>query len=1018
MQQTLFTIGAGRSFLTALAAGLLKKTEQAPHLLADYLILLPNRRACRALGDEFFKLSPSNVQILPKIRPLGEIEEDPIFFENAGLDPFIGLGLEKLTIPPQINFFERQIILTQLIQKKDPMIGLERALMLADDLAKWLDEVDSEECDLDKLESLVPDELAVHWQKTLVFLEILRSFWPRILESLGAIGPANRRRLLVDQQIKVWQENPPNYPIIAAGSTGTVPATARMLEAISKLPKGQVILPFLDMDMTKEDFALTLTEQGHPQHSLAVLLEKLNIKREDVQEWPLQAPEIQAPEAQALTDARVQFMRHAMLPAATEINQKALEISSNALDGLTLISAKNIQEEAEIVACLLRETLETPNKTAALVTPNHELARRTIAELAKWGIAIDDAAGKLASHTPLGIFLNLILVAISSQYRPIALLGLLKHPFCALGRDRKAFLDIVRLMEERILRGELPPPSLAGIRTLLMEYTPHYGQKELLPNDRADIIQLLSDLEQAFKPLDDLYQQPKLKHNLDKFVIAHLKVAEKLATRMDKAGAHMLWQKEAGIAIAKIFQEILSTKSELPSLHAFEYEGTLRSLMAKAIVRPNYGRHPTLAILSPLEARLIHHDRLILGGLNQGIWPADSGGDPFMSRPMRLEFGLPSLERKIGLSAQDFYNLACQKEVFITFANRVGSAPAVPSRWLERMEVSAKKAGLPWQTNSPYIDFARAFNHPPPFKPVPRPAPTPPLSARPRKLSVTQIKTLKDDPYSIYARNILRLYPKNELEEEPDHSKKGEIIHKILEIYYQERETQPSMPFNGNRLREIGEAQFATIKQLFPEIYNFWWQRFINLTNQLQRFEAESISQFGEIQRHHNEVNGEMNFELAYDNFKLTAKADRLDLLKDGKLHILDYKSGSSPSMRSIKNGKEPQMLLEGLIAQHGGFRIKQLLKDQEISVEGLSILEAGGKEEAKLLSMTISDNPETLALIKEKLIGLINHYDHEDAAYLAYPPATDRYEEDYTHLKRCDEWNIATDDETEAEGD
>src|SRR5690606_40649772 len=107
-------------------------------------------------------------------------------------------------------------------------------------------------------------------------------------------------------------------------------------------------------------------------------------------------------------------------------------------------------------------------------------------------------------------------------------------------------------------------------------------------------------------------------------------------------------------------------------------------------LRPRFGRHPRLFIWGPLEARLQHADRIILGGLNEGTWPGDASIDPWLNRPMRAELAIEPPERRIGLAAHDFASGASAGGVVLTRALKVGGAPTVASRWLLRLRRDRK----------------------------------------------------------------------------------------------------------------------------------------------------------------------------------------------------------------------------------------------------------------------------------------------------------------------------------------
>ena len=165
----------------------------------------------------------------------------------------------------------------------------------------------------------------------------------------------------------------------------------------------------------------------------------------------------------------------------------------------------------------------------------------------------------------------------------------------------------------------------------------------------------------------------------------HVHVAEQLAGNDRDTGANLLWKGDAGEAAANLIEELMLAAPYLSNMKADQYPALFDQFMAGVTVRLKYGQHPRLNIWGPLEARLQHADLMILSGLNEGSWPPDPAVDPWLSRPMRKEFGLPSLEQKIGLSAHDFVQTASAGNVVITRSEKPDGTPTIKSRWLSRL---------------------------------------------------------------------------------------------------------------------------------------------------------------------------------------------------------------------------------------------------------------------------------------------------------------------------------------------
>src|SRR5215475_745142 len=741
----LFTIPPGVSFVDALAAGLLAETSGDPLALARYTILLPTRRARRALDDAFLRQADGRPLLLPRTLPLGDLDPDDVALAGGDEAAATETAPANADLPPAIPALRRQLLLAQAVQTAGRASGspmtIDQATRLAAELARLLDQVQTEQLTFERLRSLVPEDYAAHWQLTLRFLSVLTEQWPQILAAEGCIDPAERRNRSLAAQAATWRRQPPADPVIAAGSTGSIPATAALIEVIADLPAGRVVLPGLDRSLDDETREAVLEDPAHPQHGLCLLLRRLELSPSEVQPWPTAG-------LPATPSARAAFVNEALRPAATTERWRALPPTvANALDGVTRIDCAGPQEEAGVIALLLRSIAERPGKRAALVTPDRGLARRVAAELKRWDIDVDDSAGQPLDQTVPGAFLRLTAEMLAEELAPVPLLAALKHPLAAGGLDPAAFRAWVRRFEMAVLRGPRPAAGVGGLQRLLSDA------------DAARFGDLLDRLAVVAAPLERLVAMPRTQFG--DLIDAHAAFAEGLAASEGESGAARLWVGEAGEAAATFIADLRQAAAGFAPMPGDRYPALLGGLLSMQTVRPRYGRHPRLAIWGPLEARLQHADLLVLGGLNEGTWPADVAADPWLSRPMRRDFGLPAPERRIGLAAHDVAQAMGAPQVVLTRALRVEGTPTVPSRWLLRLEGLMRSLGidpahihggvwLDWQSKLDRADLVRS---------VAPPTPRPPVERRPRTIRVTDVELWRRDPYAIYARHILRLRP-------------------------------------------------------------------------------------------------------------------------------------------------------------------------------------------------------------------------------------------------------------------
>ncbi len=981
-----FTLDPGLPFVDALAAGILDRVGPDPLALSRATVLLPTARAVRSLRDAFLRLADGRPVLLPRLSPLGDVDADEIALTLEGL----GAGAGGLTIPPAISALRRQLLLSRLILAAGDRFARTKAqaAKLAAELGKLLDQVQTERLSFDSLKTLVPEDYAEHWQETLRFLAIVIEQWPGLLETQGLVDPAVERDARLTALARSLELRPPDGPVIAAGSTGSIPATADLLAVIARLPDGAVVLPGLDRDLDEDTWARL--DDGHPQFGLKRLLDRLGVDRAAVRSWPV--PAGMASRAPA---ARARLIAEALRPAETTEAWRALPaLEEAALDGLTRIDCPTPQEEAGVIALLLRRALETPGRTAALVTPDRDLARRVAAELRRWDVDVDDSAGRPLAETPVGSWLR-HLADYAATPTPVGLLSLLKHPLAACGMDPAAFRSLVRALERAILRGPRPADGFKGLRDALAA-----AEKDRFdtPDDRRALGQFLTELERRIGGLTGAVADGE--RSLREWLDLHAQAAELLAGTDAEDGALRVWRHDDGEAAARFLNELAEAADGFPPLGGADYAALLEVAMSGRAVRPRFGLHPRLHILGLLEARLQQFDLMILGGLNEGTWPPAPAADPWMSRPMRQDFGLPSPERHIGQTAHDFAQATGAAEVVLTRAERVEGTPTVPSRWLLRLDAVLEKAGLagaleadqPW-----WLALHKALDWPDRVRPCAAPAPTPPLAARPRKLSVTQVETWMRDPYAVYARHILNLRALDPIDADPGAAERGQFIHAALDAFV--RAYPDRMPPDAlEELHRFGREAFGPLLEQ-PSIRTFWWPRFERIA---EWFLAEERGRRATVTPLATEVRGRLVLDAPGGPFTLTATADRIDRVQADRLGIIDYKTGQPPNDKEVRLGKAPQLPLEALIAMEGGFEGVAPAPVAELAFWHLSGGEPAGH--VRLLK----EDPTTLAAeAKEGLLNLIARFDDAATPYLSQPrPGWAPRYTDYGHLARVAEWS------------
>jgi ATP-dependent helicase/nuclease subunit B len=1023
-----FSIPPGAPFLPTLAEALLSGTlvpgfrfDGDPLALADATIYVPTRRAARALRAEFAELIGGGSAILPTIRPLGEFDEDDALFEADA---------SAIDLAPPIAATERLLLLGTLVRAWKRRLPAEvaarfneevfvpasaaDAIWLARDLARLMDEVETEGSDWARLADLVTGNLAGWWQVTLDFLGIATQNWPQILAESGRSNPAAHRSALIRLEAARLQRNPPQGPVIAAGSTGSIPATAELLKVIAGLPTGAVVLPGLDHALDEASLAAISAPGappallGHPQYGLVKLIGKIGVAYRDVEA-------IRAPEVPLAT--RAALVGEALRPAeTTELWTQARsrfghdEVTA-ALAGVTVLEAATERDEAAAIAIALRHAVEQPGRRAALVTGDRALARRVSAELKRFGVAADDSGGTPLADTAAAVLLRLTVRAVFQPGDPVALLALVKHPLLTLGLERATVRHAAELIELVALRGGTGRPDLATLTALFNDrLVQPAGKREpfwLARFSAARIeqaLEMLHRLEAALAPLVALRGETDL--GVAASIEASVIALEHLARGVD-GGLASLYDGDAGARLAQVLRDLVSATAPF-AFSAEEWPDVLEALLAPETVKPARGADKAIAIWGALEARLQHVDTLVIGGLNEGVWPRKPESDRFMSRLMKTGIDLEPPERRIGLAAHDFQMAMGAPDVVLARALRSGDAPAVPSRWLQRILTFVGKdhAQAMRRRGERFLSWARELDAGERVDFAPRPRPAPPLAVRPRHFSVTEIETLRRDPYAVYARRILGLVPLDPVIRDPGAAERGTLFHAILHRF-SAGNADPRAPDALARLLEAGSACFA--EAALPEdVEAVWWPRFEKLAGKIidwERSRADAVSQ------RHAEARADKTL-VGGSGVTLSGYADRVDLLAGGMADILDYKTGSSPSKVQAHTLLSPQLALEAALLRRGAFRDLGTCEPSQLAFVRL-------KANGEVIEESILEHNRKARSGKElaedawsRLEKLLDYYANPETGYLsrALPFREGETDGDYDHLARVLEWSAGGD--------
>ena len=818
MRRNVFSIPPGVPFLETFVEAFLSgdvvdsvSRESGPLELANATIFVPTQRAGRALATEFGKALKTAAAILPRILPLGGLEEQEA---EALFDSTLDIAdLDELTTPA-IDGVNRRLILTKMVLQwasalryavvsMDPTGAPEydrsesllvapspaSAYALAGELGALIDEFLIENVDWSGIDRLADDSFDRFWAITTQFLRIALHEWPKILQERGLVDKAAQKIALIDAQTARLAADEDDSVIIALGSTGANTATARLLAMIARRKRGAVVLPGLDCDLDEAAWegvghpaeALAEAAFTHPQTMLKRLLGELRLKRDDV---------VRLGEAPKALRERETLLAQALRPADATENWRDFKAAhaesfDAALSGVDVIEAADEHEEALALALFMRQALETPERTAALVTPDRDIARRVAGELARWDIEVDDFGGQPLAATAIGSLARLLAEAAEEEVTAVNVASLLSHPLAFFGLPRERVAALAPLVEIAVLRTVAATPqgwskSVTAARELSQRPHAYPTVRRLSEEDWIAIEDLLSRVDHAMS----LMIETPFEASLDERMAAHRLCLERVVAGWDDRSAAA---SEGVEELFLLFNKIETAQADAALRLAGGYSAFFERLTREAIVRGPRRAHPRLKILGPLEARLLSADVVLLAGLDETVWPPQAETGAFLNRSMRRQLGLSPPERRIGQSAHDFTMAFGAPHVVVSRARKRRGSPTVASRFVARLQaLSGEAFEACKKRGDAMLAIAAALDRPSEIRSIERPLPCPSLDLRPQRLSVTRVETLRRDPYSIYAEHILKLVPLASLGYEKGAREIGTAIHAALARFISE----------------------------------------------------------------------------------------------------------------------------------------------------------------------------------------------------------------------------------------
>ena len=1001
-EPSVFHLPPRSDFTKHFVEGLLSRFEPGvlvsnPELLGRLKILTSNKTLTKQIEE---KLQSHGFIILPDIVQLNDLSD---FFYDA---PIKKIEEDKDRSHFQvISSLERLLLLENLIKEAQEEEFSEITKVSSFDLAKSLesliDELNTNNVSVKDLTKITGEELSQHLQLNLLLMRRVVLRYKKELMQRELIDKSSKYILDVNNLINHWKLEPYCMPLLIVGSTGSQKATAKLMQAISKLPQGLVVLPGLDSYLT--DRSWTALTPDHPQYGFLSLSKTWGLTNTHHNEIIKSPCWYKAVSFDSSMDTRSHFFSLLMRPAPVtdEWRSEGKSILDNlnlALDDISLIEAENSRLEAAAICVSIKEAV-SEGSTVALISPSKQIARRVTAELKRWKMVPNNSLGISLAATESGIFLRQGALVLTSDFELNNVIALLKNRNCG-GEYLQHSLNIVKLQRA---------PQQPTMSFLDLE-----GNEWLNAQDE-EFIKWYNWLLKLFKDLRVVLEIGFLSTT----VTLHKRFSQSLINGFstEKGGLESFndqmscWKTDPGIQILALLNQLSNLSKKNGKYEFWGYRQILEDLLSETNFIPVSDRlNSSVFIWGTLESRTQHADIFILSGLNEGVWPGYYKDDPWLNRSMRSAIGVDLLERKIGLSAHDFQQAAMTKKLILTRSKRENNLPTVSSRWLLRFEnllVGLGEDGIKYLTNiksrgEAFLKLAREFYSsdlltmglPREVKSrAVRPAPIPPLITRPNRLSVTEIQTLIKNPYSVYAKRILNLRKIENFQHTSDPRNKGNLVHTTMEKFIGEHINE--LP-DFNKSCELLKEKFNLILEsaLVPiEVKSLWKAQFETRTNSIVHSETQRRLVGIPVAL---EVYGKYKINLKTGGFFLiTAKVDRVDKGADGFI-IYDYKTGQI-SRRELENNS-PQLDIEALMLENGSF--EEIPKGK---VFGLCLVGLGASPQQYSKNVKAED-------IEEWQSGLLQLIRRMKLELSAFPARllTDKknyFSDEYDHLSRYGEW-------------
>jgi ATP-dependent helicase/nuclease subunit B len=917
--------------------------------LSNVTILLPSRRSANELKRIFLNNSKSTSIILPIMKAIGDVDYDDMLLNNIDIN--ILYSHNELTKP--VSNVKYKLLLIKKILDNYKDINIDIAINLSKELNTFLSDVEKNELKLDDLDNLVDEEYALHWQKILFFLKNFGEKWQNFLKENNIISKNTNILKTIEVYTKLFKVNPPKNPIIIVGNFVSIKSTMNLIKTISKYNNTYFI--FKGFENTLNTDELKEINELHSHFHFNCIVEELNIKN---------IKNIKYNICKIVDDNITATINNAMLPSNLTYKWHAIDNVAK-LNNVKCVECDEFNDELNIIIFYLLNYIANNGLKNIAIIANVDYAHQIELHLKKWNLPFNNNFGKRFLFNNLVQYLFLILNVYSSNFAPEYLLALLKNNFTYFSYTKNELECKTLLFEKNILDGKTNKNGM----------TSYKKNVEYMMDGKTELSEFLENIESYFEPFkkDDF--------NLKELIYLHLNIAEKISD-----GADLWFSKDYNNKVFEFFQDLVEQSDCIEVINIQDYISLLAYLLSEQSYSEKYSIYPAINIISLQESRLINYDLVIVPNLNDGVFPVNIATDPYMSKSMRLKFGLPIKEVEIGEVCYDFIQLLSQKEVLLSRSSKMNGETTTKSRFLQRLEtfLECKKLALDKcksivNTYREYADIQYNI-----INDIYKKRPNP-LNQEEKltRLSATNIETLAKNPYDIYARKILKLYRLNIIRKINAAINIGTITHKIFEIYCKEYEK-----YRDNiveLVNDVLEKSFVDDK-ISMELY---FDKLVGIINEFIKIDSVARQNNYKIL-----TEEKLDHIIDEENFKIYAIIDRIEILNNN-VKIIDYKTGGLPNFNDIIYGEKLQLSIEALILSKNSFNIEDL---EYLKIESDKYTVVPNEKQKDKIKID-----ELLKNTEEFILKLVKFFNSGLNGYVA----TSRNKEysDYNILSRVNEW-------------